>query len=304
MKKILLAVPAFFIFSSAHCQWWETYQYFDGADTIPGQSVFVELDTCDVWQIGPPQKAIFDVASSIPNVLVTDTINPYPDSVTCSASFFVPEDVFNTGAIIAVQWMQQLDLDTSNDVGIVEVSVDSGDTWINAFDFPEVYNFYGYLAGNVETITPYGDCFTGTDSVWRNIWLCFDYSVTWLYTSLEIRYTIATDTITTNHEGWMIDNLLVMPTWFHPVSEQSKPDNFKIYPTVANQFIWLDQLNTAPEFKIYTMSILDARGTVVKSISVTSTHHEIEVSDLASGRYYLIIESNEKKETYPIVISR
>jgi len=36
-----------------------------------------------IWQIGPPQKAIFDSAYSLPNALVTDTLNTYPVNQEC-----------------------------------------------------------------------------------------------------------------------------------------------------------------------------------------------------------------------------
>ena len=40
----------------------------------------MELDTSasNIWQIGKPQKIIFDSASTVPNAIVTDTINFYP----------------------------------------------------------------------------------------------------------------------------------------------------------------------------------------------------------------------------------
>ena len=55
-------------------------QYFDGADTIFDNSVNVELDTSNsnIWQIGASQKIIFDSAATVPNAIVTDTINSYP----------------------------------------------------------------------------------------------------------------------------------------------------------------------------------------------------------------------------------
>ena len=49
-------------------------QYFDGADTSIQNSILIETDTSvsNVWQIGHPQKIIFDSAATAPNAIVTD----------------------------------------------------------------------------------------------------------------------------------------------------------------------------------------------------------------------------------------
>ena len=51
--------------------------HFD--DTTSTQYFYVDTNvTGNVWQIGKPQKTLFDSAYSAPNALVIDTLNSYP----------------------------------------------------------------------------------------------------------------------------------------------------------------------------------------------------------------------------------
>ena len=49
--------------------------------------------------------------------------------------------------------------------------------------------------------------FSGTDSLWRNIWLCFNTLAMPPIDSLYIRYRFVSDSINNNREGWIIDNM-------------------------------------------------------------------------------------------------
>ena len=76
MKLTLLLFSALFSLNSMSQ---DLTQYFDGADTLVYNAILIEIDTNSVWQIGPPNKEVhFKSASTVPNVIVTDTINPYP----------------------------------------------------------------------------------------------------------------------------------------------------------------------------------------------------------------------------------
>ena len=102
-------------------------QYFDGADTT-SQSVQISFgtDSNNVWQIGPPQKTLFNAAATEPNVLVTDTINPYITGDTSMVVATAPLE--GIGWILAVEWMQKLDLDTNLAGAVLEYSLDDGQT--------------------------------------------------------------------------------------------------------------------------------------------------------------------------------
>ncbi|MBZ0100223.1 MAG: hypothetical protein K8F30_14170, partial [Taibaiella sp.] len=146
-KKLLLLTLLAFALNHANAQWDTRRQYFDGADTISTQTIAVHFDTAstNVWQIGPPQKTLFDSAATLSNALVTDTINTYPtDNVSRFIIGFKTSDWFINLYKVAFRWTQKLDLDTNRDGGIVEYSLDTGQTWVNVFNNPNVFNFYGF----------------------------------------------------------------------------------------------------------------------------------------------------------------
>ena len=170
----------------------QTYsQYFDGADTSAFNSLLINIDTSssNIWQIGQPQKIIFDTAATFPNAIVTDTSNYYPTNNTSSFSFGVDPQWFGWG-ILALQWKQKLDMDIDYDGGIIEFSSDTGNTWKNVFNNPYVYNFYGFDTANQDTLISGDYAFSGTDSTWKDIWLCFDLSWLSFSDSLMFRYTL------------------------------------------------------------------------------------------------------------------
>ncbi|MBN2668164.1 MAG: hypothetical protein JXR60_02945 [Bacteroidales bacterium] len=83
----------------------------------------------NIWQIGSPQKNTFVSVYSIPKVIVTDTINSYPNNDT---SQFVIKYV--SDELGGVQWphtvilagQYQVNSDTLYDFGMIEFSPDNG----------------------------------------------------------------------------------------------------------------------------------------------------------------------------------
>ncbi len=176
----------------------EFKQYFDGTDTIYNSNfwdssirVHINDSISSSWRIGQPMKSVFNKASTVPNAIITDTINYY--SINDSSSFQYSIKPWTNSGILAFQWKQKLDTDYGNDGGIIEFSIDEGNTWQNVFNNPYVYNFYGFSNDNVDTLQNGQMAFTGTDSLWRDIWLCYDMS--WLNESdsIMVRHTFVSD---------------------------------------------------------------------------------------------------------------
>lgn len=304
MKKALLSFILLISISRLNAQFYQ--QYFDGSDLDSCCSVFINADSSmsNLWQIGPPQKIVFESASTVPNVLVTDTINYYPDSVDTYVWFEVPQATVSWGVGIAIQWNQKLDLDTNKDGGLVEFSVDSGATWLNAFTDPTVYTFYGFNPVNHGTIPSGDECFTGTDTLWRNIWLCFNYDFSLDHDNLSVRFRVVSDSIQTYQEGWMIDNLNVMPTWFHPVAEISRNENFKVYPTIVDRSISIEIISESQDFSINQISIVSETGQVIEQPSPVELKSHIETGHLSPGKYWLRVETNLGVEMHEFIVAR
>jgi hypothetical protein len=289
----------------AKAQQWQ--QYFDGADTSIWTSLLIEIDTTgnNVWQIGPPQKTIFNSAATVPNVIVTDTVNAYPANNTSSFYFKVP--VWMNWGIFALQWKQKLDLDSAMDAGTISYSVDDGVTWSEVFGDPYLYNFYGYDSVNVDTTASgiYG--FTGTDTTWSDIWLC--YQMSWLQQfatndTLLFRFTIHSDSIDNQKEGWMIDNMMCHITIVHTAKGEQKDAYQKVYPSVTDGTVFIETMALNEFHIIENMQLIDASGRTVKEWKNAPTRFRIDIGDQPAGTYLLRIQTNKQVNTFPVILQQ
>lgn len=303
MTKLFAAASLFFAGLVSYSQ--EYFQSFDGQDTIPMYSVQVVIDSssANIWQIGPPQKTIFHSPASAPNVLVTDTINTYPDSAHASVYFGVPLDAVSWSYALAIQWVQKIDLDSVTDGALVEYSTDTGTTWINCHNDPNVFNFYGWNWMNYDTLQSTGEpCFTGQDTLWKNVWLCFEESFINTIDTLMVRFTIKSDSINQMRDGWMIDNLYIHPTWFHTVVENSGGNNYKVFPTVSDGIFNIVSTENRPENHINSLEVISADGRVVQRFEDIDYHYKLDLSFMESGTYYIKISAETFSETYTVFL--
>lgn len=303
MKKELLLCSLVLLFSMvSKAQYF--FQYFDGADTSAWNAIKIEIppDSTNIWQIGKPQKALFDSANTFPNAIVTDTINFYPD--TNRSSFTLDwDESFLWSGIGALQWSQKLDLDTG-DYGILEFSIDSGVTWQNAFNNPYVYNFYGFDTLNVDTMPDGTIGFTLTDATWKDIWFCFDYW--WMITNgydLKVRYTLITDSVSSQNEGWLIDNMTSHITFIHTINEKEHNEYMLVYPnptTDGTVNIWTKKVDGY--HLIEEMQLINMEGKIVQQWSNIPTKFFINVSGYPNGIYSLRVKTNLQEQTFPLII--
>ncbi|CAN5421743.1 hypothetical protein BH11BAC2_BH11BAC2_22250 [soil metagenome] len=307
MKKIYFTI-ILLILSVCHSTAQFNNQYFDGADTAVWNSILIELDTnsSNIWQIGPPQKTLFYDAATQPNVIITDTINYYPANDT---SRFIAKVWMNFGnfGIFALQWKQKLDLDTAFDGGIIEYSTDTGRTWVNVFNNPYVYNFYGFDTANADTLIGGEYAFSGTDTTWKDIWLCFDYS--WLQQfipndTLLFRFSLVTDSINNNKEGWVIDNMLAHITFIHTVKEINQTDYLNVYPNPTNGILNIAGEKLTEFHIIEHMELINSEGRIVEQWNNLPTKFWFDTKKYEEGMYLLKVKTNLKTETLPIVITK
>ena len=307
MKRIyLIATLIFFIVFPSKGQFY--HQYFDGADTSASSSILIEIiqDSSNVWQIGKPQKTIFDSAATQPNAIVTDTLNFYPITDT---SRFITKIANNFGSwgVFALQWKQKLDMDTAFDGGTIEYSTDSGTTWISVFNNPYVYNFYGYDTLNVDTLIGGMKAFNGTDSTWKDIWLCFSSSWLAQFQSMDtllFRFSIIADSINNYKEGWLIDNMLAHTTWVHTIKEIPQDTYLRMYPNPTNNIVHIEIEKLSQYHIIEHMELIDALGKVVAQWNNIPTKFWFETNQYPNGQYVLKVKTNIKTVTQSLIISK
>lgn len=281
-------------------------QYFDGRDTVASSSLIIHYDSSgsNLWQVGKPSKSIFDSAATRPNAMLTDTVNFYPANDTSSFYFGIKPIQFGFG-VLAMQWKQKLDMDFRHDGGIIEFSQDTGRTWTSVFDNPYVYNFYGFDPANQDSLQSGEMAFTGTDSTWKDIWLCFDIS--WLVSSTQsdtllVRFRFVSDSVDNPREGWMIDNMLAHLTFIHTVNEFADDEYMKVFPNPTSGKIDIETRKQVGLHIIEEMDLINSSGQVVESFGTSPTKFSINIGHHPPGTYLLKVRTNLHTESFRILL--
>lgn len=303
MKKLFITLLIGGLLHLNASSQWDYFQYFDGADTSSWNSLIMHIDTNadNIWQIGPPQKGIFDLAATVPNVIVTDTINFYSPDNNSVFSFSLYEESFYPG-ILAMQWKQKLDMSSGQDGGIIEFWNGQVGQWQNVFNNPYVYAFYGYLPENADTLQNGEHCFSGTDSAWRDIWLCFDINWLTYLDTLKFKYTFKSDEVAEEKEGWMMDNFMAHVTIIHSVNEKEQFEYVDVWPNPTQGRISINTRKSDDFHIIEKLELYNILGTLLQSFEYVPTRFFIDISDYPDGVYFLRVETNKKTETKRLVL--
>jgi hypothetical protein len=219
---------------------------------------------------------LFDSAYSNPLALVTDTLFAYPNNNISSFTIIVNTGECNFGGIgFSHRW----NTDSLIDGCVIEYSIDSGNTWFNIINSPfYLTNFYpATVASNANKLG-----FTGTNN-WTNSW--FEGPIPY-EGIIEYKFTFTSDSINTNKDGWLIDNLLVQNNLVG-INEQAENPPFQIFPNPTSDFISI-QTKTEDSFVI---RITDVFGQKI----LTTEQMKIDLSHLAPGIYFLQLITNKAK---------
>ena len=195
-------------------------------------------------------------------------------------------------------------MDFEKDGGTMEFSVDGGNTWQSAFDNPYVYNFYGYDNNNVGTLPTGEEGFTGVDSTWKDIWLCYD--ITWLNNndSIMVKHTFVSDSTDNNNEGWMMDNLLVHITIIHTVNEVEQDEYLIVAPNPTTGRVEISAKKINEYHIIEKMELLDSNGRMLESWENIPTKFFIDIGNYPDGLYYLNIQTNKENKVSKIMLQK
>lgn len=248
-----------FDFNGSPPGWWGSWGHYE-IDTT---------DTNNIWQVGPPQKTIFNYAESSPNVIVTDTINPYTTNDT--SSFIIKYENTFPDVINEFEGSYYCDTDSLNDYGMMEVSFDSSQTWHNiSFDTLNVFQFYG---------TP--PIFTGSSGGWKRFSLFYDAtSLDSYFTSVWYKFTFISDSIDTQQEGLMFDNFGFFAT---NTENLYQLDNLKVFPNPTSDILHFEFEERIEDAEIRIYSTI---GQLMTHQNITNTDVQFNVSDWQKGIYF------------------
>jgi hypothetical protein len=193
----------------------------------PSEDLFIDPSPDNLWQIGIPQKSYFNQAYTVPNAIVTDTINWYP--VRNKSFFDVYFNYTNThwgySRSLFLDFQHKFDTDTLKDGGYISVSWDMGLTWTNIID-DSLSNLLWYVSpaspgmgyGNINVYVNSDTLFNGehgysgksngwvkTSLAWYN--LAVKGRLDFPPDTMILRFNFISDNDNHDKEGWMIDEI-------------------------------------------------------------------------------------------------
>ena len=293
MKNSLLTLGLIIMITSA-----SFVQLFDDWYDLNFDSQFgllhLTIDTLsnpnNIWQIGAPQKSIFTSAYSLPNVLITDTINAYPINDT---SIFYITNVAKGGGFewphtVVLTGQYFVNSDTITDYGKIEFSPDNGTTWIDMLN-DTVGNWLWY--DNDKPVL------TGNSNQWKSFWvnlaeLGFYFGVqdgdTVLY-----KFTFISDNIQNNKDGLMFDDFH-FEDWVEGIEELG----FDLivsncFPNPAKNSLTISFTNDKDiQFDVYVYNIL---GKEIRNSQTNSNSVNLSISNFNKGTYFYKLVNRKNK---------
>ena len=308
MLRSLLFIFSLFVSSSVFTQN-NYYQYFDGANTSPTNSLIVTLDTSsgNVWQIGSPQKTIFDESYSPTKAIVTDTLSNYPINV--NSSFMVEFPFYSSWvAGLQMEWKQKHDLEDHADWGIVEFSNNKNGPWYtifeNSFNNGNHFDVYSFDTLMVDTTSQGEWGFTGKDTTWKTVNLLINIisSNPPVFDSvMYIKFTLRSDSNHTNQEGWMIDDFVATTSFGGAIGEKSYEDLLMIYPTITLDKLQFKRMNNSTFSTIDQIEIFSVEGKKVMDKQNVNLQEGVDVRNLREGTYILKVRVDDKIQSLRFV---
>lgn len=239
---------------------------FDNFNNPNSWEVSIDIDSTNndnIWQIGQPQKTVLNQAVSQPNVIITDTINTYP--INDTSSFYVSYYDWNCGLISGSYFC---DTD-SNDYGIIELSRDNGQTWINLLTDSSVL-----IGSNLPVLT-------GNSNGWQYFQIFYENFFADINDTILLKFSFISDSIDTQHDGLMFDNLGLC----FSVNTRNlyQLNNLKVFPNPTSDILnfQFDEPIDNSEIRIYS-----SIGQLMKSQIINDTDMQFDVMNWNCGVYY------------------
>ncbi|MFI5219600.1 MAG: T9SS type A sorting domain-containing protein [Bacteroidia bacterium] len=279
MKKYLLLIPLMLISAVSFAQF--DFYTIDFEDTASLH--YLRIDTAsnpnNIWQVGAPQKTIFTNAYSSPNVIVTDTINPYPINDTSS---FIIVDVAGTGYTFvhtaSLQGEYSVNSDTLTDFGMIEFSPDNGTSWYDIVNDT-------FITNNI-FMPPGWVILTGNSNGWQPFYVnlaalgpLFNIQ---LFDTVLWRFTFISDSIQTNKDGLMFDDLH-FEDYVESIPEIQNDNLISISPNPASDELRVHRTTVSDSQKV---QVLNYTGQILYDNS-NFIGETIDTRQLTNGIYLL-----------------
>lgn len=283
-------------------------QIYPGDGLIPvsgcdfdNDCTLVTLDTNlqgNIWRIGEPTKTYFTPAYSVPNAIVTDLHNSYPQGN--DSWFDIKINLWDMGLPNpVVTFRHKFDTDSLHDGGFVEISYDKGSTWRNVvFDTSCFFMSYDYGTPNREWFYSSSDTIAGGIPAFSGKsdgWLLSKIQWLWFIPvketndtpsdSVFLRFHFMSDSVETGKPGWIIDDIMIYNTLVSDIPEWiENGKNISIFPNPATEAINLD---LEDKENLYEVRIYDLAGHCIYNNKYSS--EPIPVRAFKSGIYKVTV---------------
>lgn len=246
----------------------------------------VQIDTSESnWHICIPNKQNFDSAYSLPKAILTDSTGPY--QVNDTSSFFIKvSNPFNSMDMPCIWGFYKMDSDSLKDFGIIEASIDKGLNWYNLLSDTININWDYIFEKPV---------FTGRVKKWTEFFAFLGF-VPHTIDTLYYRFTFISDSIQTNKDGWILDNIRPIIHW-ESIEEGESHNLINIYPNPTKESIFI-KFNKQGQLD-YSITIYDISGRQITfNPKLNKTINSIDIHMLNPGTYLYEIYDNILGEKY------
>ncbi len=286
MKKLLLIFSLIFLSATSFGQfnWWIDFDSPLNLERIVRDTIANPV--CS-WRVGQPAKTAFTSANSVPNAIVTDTFNPVLANDT--SIFYLKharDNIFPSYHNFVLHFWYQMDGD-STDFGIIEISPDTGNTWINVLTQDTTFQMIWPLTkptlnGTTSGWTAFDLDFTN----WASNWGTFPVAMT--SDTILFRFTYITDSNSTPHDGWMIDDFN-LEDWWQGIDEIQNDNLISISPNPTSNELRIHRMNVNDNSRV---QILNCTGQILYDDSKYNGE-SIDTRRINNG-IYLLMYSDDK----------
>jgi len=248
-----------------------------------------------LWQWGVPTGTVIGTAGSGTNSYVTNLAGNYPNNAT--AYLQGPCFDFTGAANPAIEFQINWDTEISWDGGLLESSIDGGQTWQKVGDIGTGNNWY---SGNVNAIG--GSGWVGNSGGWIVASHGLDSLVG--QSSVLLRFGFLSDGSVNGFDGMGVDSIMVYNNINVGIEDQaSNVPSFSLSPNPSNGEFML-KINSEKS-DLFQLSIRDMEGKLVhnEQLNVNGNFNKsMDLSHLAKGVYFMRLQNDDESKVEKLII--
>lgn len=272
----------------------------------PSDKIIIEATPGNIWQIGTSDKQFLGVGHNGPNVIITDTIMPYP--VNNRSSFiYVIDSLYTLGCATTLDFWHKYDI-ADGDYGELEASYDGGNSWVTINDTivnPTSMIFWWEWDFHEATLSynPHPLMISGTSDGWVKSTFHWQWyigvkgsdTIIMNPNTLLVRFTFNSDSQAEDREGWMIDALHIYAEYYYgcgSANNREIENNIEVYP---NPFSTGATVRMVKPLSNGTISVYNSQGELVLNIAnIAGQTLLLPTETLKPGFYLLKISEGGK----------